>query len=154
MELRSIDPERNRRRRYSIAVQYRLDGGGELIIMWGRLGGQLRQRVETFGTHALLQRRYAALLARRQRHGYELLSSTLPALAQRTLTMDSSSRFIAQFQKNGYLGMFDTRLHTFVIRDVAPDVSPRVLQALAGQVLKDAFLDDDSSSQIPADRAA
>lgn len=137
MQFRSVDPSRNRNRRYGVVAQYHLDGhGGELVITWGRAGARYRQRVETFDSLENLQKRYATLVARRRRHGYELVQeiSSSAVASSSTLTVDSSSRFIAMLQKNGYLGLFDTRQHTFVIRDVAPDVDPDALQELAATV--------------------
>src|ERR1700690_1796145 len=74
MELLSVEPARKRFRRYCLAVQYRVDGGAELIVTWGRSGRAPRRRVETFDSLVQLQRRYKVLLARRRRHGYHQAS--------------------------------------------------------------------------------
>jgi hypothetical protein len=43
-------------------------------------------------------------------------------------------RFTPMRQANGYLGIFDCRLHTFLIRDVDPGVAPLLVETLTSQV--------------------
>jgi predicted DNA-binding WGR domain protein len=129
MELRSVNPESNRHRRYALTTQLRLDGGGELIVTWGRIGRRLRSRVEHFSTSSALEHRYDELLARRRRHGYVVF----PAVANDTsphevparpwtAVLDTKTRFLPLRQSNGYAGVFDSDLETFVVRDAELEV--------------------------------
>ena len=68
-ELRSIDPARNRFRRYLVDVQPNLFGW-TLRTGRGRIGKPLRMREKHFEDLEILQRELGALLARRVRHGY------------------------------------------------------------------------------------
>lgn len=70
VELRSIQPEQNRFRRYRIVEQGNLLGGADLIIEWGRVGAGGQVRCERFEGIEALQARRRALLHRRRRHGY------------------------------------------------------------------------------------
>jgi len=71
IELRMIDPQRNRLRLYGITESKTLFGEHCLRIVWGRIGHRrLRERTEVFSTRAALERRRLELLSRRVRHGY------------------------------------------------------------------------------------
>lgn len=70
LELRLIDPVRNRFRLYGIAETRTLFGDLGLEIAWGRIGHPLKRRIETFDDVTALDRRRRALLARRRRNGY------------------------------------------------------------------------------------
>ena len=76
VELRSVDPSRNRFRLYGITECCTLFGELCLRIVWGRIGNRrLRERSEVFEDRAALQRRREELLGHRRRHGY---TSTTP----------------------------------------------------------------------------
>ena len=80
IELRSIDPARNRFRVFGITECVTLFGEHCLRIVWGRAGNRrMRERSEVFADRTLLQRRREELLRRRRSHGYE---TTLRAAAQ------------------------------------------------------------------------
>lgn len=70
VELRQVDPARKRFRRYRMRECRTLFGEPCLVIEWGRIGGPLRLRSETFPTPGALASRKRELLARRRRHGY------------------------------------------------------------------------------------
>jgi predicted DNA-binding WGR domain protein len=130
MELRSVDPELNRYRRYCLSVQFGLDGGGELIISWGRIGRRMRSRVERFSSGTALERRYGALLARRHRHAYEVAqpARNVPSRVTEPLenvepAIDVATRYLPLRQSNGYVGVFDGLLQTFVVRNTELDVA-------------------------------
>ncbi len=48
VHLRRIDPSRNMRRFYTLAIQPTLFGGASIIRNWGRIGTNGRLMVETF----------------------------------------------------------------------------------------------------------
>ena len=48
VHLRHIDPSRNMRRFYTLAIQPTLFGGASVIRDWGRIGTTGRSMVETF----------------------------------------------------------------------------------------------------------
>jgi predicted DNA-binding WGR domain protein len=71
VELRLVDPSRNRFRVYGITVYRNLFGELCLGVAWGRLGHRrLRERSETFANRSALERRRRELLSRRKEHGY------------------------------------------------------------------------------------
>jgi predicted DNA-binding WGR domain protein len=70
LELRLVDPAKNRFRLYGMTEARTLFGEPCLLIAWGRIGRKLRRRTETFDDRELLERRWRALVARRRRHGY------------------------------------------------------------------------------------
>ena len=70
IELRLIDPIRNRFRVYGITECPTLFGELGLFIAWGRIGHRLRTRFETFEDAVALDARRSELLARRRRRGY------------------------------------------------------------------------------------
>jgi predicted DNA-binding WGR domain protein len=136
MELRSVDPGSNRHRRYALATQFRLDGGGEILVRWGRIGRRLRSRVETFATTSALEHRYDELMARRRRHGYVVFpviaNDTSPHEAPPSwnAVIDTKTRFLPLRQSNGYMGVYDGRLQTFVVRDAEGEVVAPLAHAL------------------------
>jgi predicted DNA-binding WGR domain protein len=82
VELRLVDPSRNRFRIYGLAECRTLFGELCLRIVWGRIGNRrLRERSETFTDRASLVRRRRELLGRRERHGY--VSTSTPRAAAR-----------------------------------------------------------------------
>lgn len=71
LELRSIDPSKNRYRVYGITECRTLFGELCLRIVWGRLGARrMRERSEVFPDRTALRQRRDELLAQRRRHGY------------------------------------------------------------------------------------
>lgn len=71
IELRLIDPSKNRRRIYGLTECVTLFGELCLRIVWGRIGTKhLRERSEIFESRAALESRRNELLARRRQHGY------------------------------------------------------------------------------------
>lgn len=71
LELRSIDPAKNRYRVYGLTECRNLFGELCLRIVWGRLGTRrMRERSEVFADRGALRRRRDELLALRRRHGY------------------------------------------------------------------------------------
>ncbi len=74
IELRLIDPARNRFRLYGMTECRTLFGEPCLIVAWGRIGQALRTRSELFSDRYALERRRRALLARRRRRGYTITS--------------------------------------------------------------------------------
>lgn len=70
IELRLVDPTKNRHRLYGMTESRTLFGEPCLLIAWGRIGHRLRARTETFGDPTSLDRRRRELLARRRRRGY------------------------------------------------------------------------------------
>ncbi len=77
IELRLIEPAKNRFRLYGMTECRTLFGEACLVIAYGRIGHRLRRREETFTDEPALGRRRRALLARRRRHGY-VASARLP----------------------------------------------------------------------------
>ncbi len=71
MELRLVDPTKNRFRLYGISEARTLFGELCLKIAWGRIGNRrMRERTETFVDPSALEKRRDELLARRRRRGY------------------------------------------------------------------------------------
>jgi len=70
VELRLVDPARNRFRVWAVTETPTLFYEHALFIAWGRIGGPLRRRLELFPSRDALERRRRELLARRRRHGY------------------------------------------------------------------------------------
>ncbi|MDP8999426.1 MAG: WGR domain-containing protein [Myxococcota bacterium] len=83
VELRLVDPSRNRFRVYGLTVCRTLFCEPCLRIVWGRLGNRsLRERSETFADGEALEHRWLELLDRRKRHGYVPLGIDWPSLLQ------------------------------------------------------------------------
>jgi predicted DNA-binding WGR domain protein len=75
LELRLIDPDRNKFRVYGLTPCRTLFGEVCLRIQWGRLGHRkLRERSEIFPDESSLRRRRSELLELRRRHGYRAIS--------------------------------------------------------------------------------
>jgi predicted DNA-binding WGR domain protein len=70
VELQLVDPPRNRFRFYAVTETATLFEAHALAIAWGRIGGPMRRRLETFDSREALERRRRTLLATRERHGY------------------------------------------------------------------------------------
>jgi predicted DNA-binding WGR domain protein len=82
LELRLVDPSKNRFRIYGLTECTTLFGELCLRIVWGRIGNRRpRERSEVFTDRAALERRREELLGRRRRHGY--VSTTTPRAAAR-----------------------------------------------------------------------
>lgn len=70
VELRHVDPSRDRFRRYHLAETRTLYGERGLLITWGRIGHPARTRLETFANDVDAAARWDELFSRRQAHGY------------------------------------------------------------------------------------
>jgi predicted DNA-binding WGR domain protein len=81
LELRHIDPRRNRARRYHLSKCRSLFGELSILITWGRIGARPRLRLETFRNEATRSARWHGLLARRSSHGYQVVVEARPSLA-------------------------------------------------------------------------
>ncbi len=82
LELRLVDPAKNRFRIYGITECTTLFGELCLRIVWGRIGNRRpRERSEVFADRIALERRREELLGRRRRHGY--VSMNTPRAAAR-----------------------------------------------------------------------
>jgi predicted DNA-binding WGR domain protein len=79
IELRLIDPAKNRYRLYGLTECRTLFGELCLHVVWGRIGHRkLRERSETFEGAGELEARRAELLARRRQHGYRVVEPRAP----------------------------------------------------------------------------
>ncbi len=74
VRLRSVDPARDRDRSYTLTWQPGLVGDGTLVRCWGRTGGAERMRADYYPDRAAAQAHVEALLRRRLRHGYRILT--------------------------------------------------------------------------------
>ncbi len=75
VQLRSVDPARNRDRSYALTWNPALfDEGGVLLRVWGRTGGPERTRLDYYPDRAAAQAHVETLLRRRLRHGYRVLA--------------------------------------------------------------------------------
>lgn len=80
LELRLVDPAKNRFRIYGLTECRTLFGELCLRIVWGRIGNRRpRERTEVFEDRSALESRREELLGRRRRHGY--VSTTTPCVA-------------------------------------------------------------------------
>jgi predicted DNA-binding WGR domain protein len=70
LELRQVDPSKNRFRVYRLTPCFDLFGTLCLFVEWGRLGRRLRTRLEPFSDATALELRLAEIVAIRKRHGY------------------------------------------------------------------------------------
>ena len=70
IELKLVDPSRNRHRHYAITETRTLFGEPCLVITWGRIGRRCRVRTEVFTSREDLAQRRDELLERRRQHGY------------------------------------------------------------------------------------
>ncbi len=72
--LASVDPDRNRARRYLLTWQPGLWGGGTLTRAWGRIGKPGRSLTVAFDDREAAQDAIVALIRRRLRHGYRVVA--------------------------------------------------------------------------------
>ena len=80
VELRLVDPARNRKRFYEVIESRTLFGEACLRIVWGRIGHRpSHEHTELFADRAALVRRRDEVLRRRRHHGYELAVSRSPS---------------------------------------------------------------------------
>ena len=70
VHLRRIDPSRNMRRFYMLAIQPTLFGGASVIRDWGRIGTIGRSKVETFDSVGDAARASIRLERAKRRKGY------------------------------------------------------------------------------------
>ena len=72
IELKLVDPSRNRYRHYAITETITLFCEPCLVITWGRIGRRCRIRTEVFATREdlALRRDELLVLERRRQHGY------------------------------------------------------------------------------------
>ncbi len=74
VQLRSVDPARNRDRSYTLTWQPALVGDGALVRCWGRTDGPEQTRADYYPDRAGAQAHVEAILRRRLRHGYRVLA--------------------------------------------------------------------------------
>ena len=72
LRLRRVDPARNMRRFYGMAVQPDLFGGASLIRIWGRIGTRGRQLIETHADEGSAISALMKLAEEKRRRGYML----------------------------------------------------------------------------------
>lgn len=70
IHLRRIDPSRNMRRFYTLAIQPTLFGGASVIRNWGRIGTTGRSMVETFYSDGEAASASIRLERAKRRRGY------------------------------------------------------------------------------------
>ena len=70
IHLRRIDPSRNMRRFYTLAIQPTLFGGASIIRNWGRIGTTGRSMVETFDSDGEAASASIRLERAKRRRGY------------------------------------------------------------------------------------
>jgi predicted DNA-binding WGR domain protein len=70
LDLRRIDPARNMRRFYFLAIQPTLFGGVSLVRNWGRIGTKGRAKIETFDKSEDVETVFARLERAKRRRGY------------------------------------------------------------------------------------
>ena len=68
---KSIEPEENRFRFYSIHIEQSLFGGFMLTCTWGRIGTKGQTRVIPFDTIEDCVQEFKQIAKTRKRHGYE-----------------------------------------------------------------------------------
>lgn len=79
IHLHRIDPGRNMRRFYALAVQPTLFGGASLVRAWGRIGTSGQSLIETFDHPADTATAFARLERTKRRRGYrDAPRTTLP----------------------------------------------------------------------------
>lgn len=72
LRLRRVDPARNMRRFYGMAVQPDLFGGASLIRIWGRIGTRGRQLIDTHSDEGSAISALMKLAEEKRRRGYML----------------------------------------------------------------------------------
>ncbi len=70
VHLRRIDPSRNMRRFYTIAIQPTLFGGASVIRNWGRIGTNGQSKMETFDQPEQAEGAFSRLARTKRRRGY------------------------------------------------------------------------------------
>ncbi|MFC3722013.1 WGR domain-containing protein [Neoaquamicrobium sediminum] len=70
IHLRRIDPSRNMRRFYVLAVQPTLFGGASVIRHWGRIGTNGQAKIETFDRPDEADGAFMRLARAKRRRGY------------------------------------------------------------------------------------
>lgn len=70
LHMRRIDPTRNMRRFYSLAIQPTLFGGASLIRSWGRIGTKGRSMIQTFDQEKQAIDAMAKLESTKRRRNY------------------------------------------------------------------------------------
>ena len=70
VHLRRIDPSRNMRRFYTLAIQPTLFGGASVIRNWGRIGTNGRSMMETFDSDGDAATASMRLERAKRRRGY------------------------------------------------------------------------------------
>jgi predicted DNA-binding WGR domain protein len=70
VDLRRIDPSRNMRRFYVLAVQPTLFGGASVIRNWGRIGTSGQSMMETFDDDEAAANSFIRLERAKRRKGY------------------------------------------------------------------------------------
>ncbi len=74
VRLRSVDPARDRDRSYTLTWTPALFEGGALVRCWGRTGGAEHTRSDYYSDRADAQAHVEAILRRRLRHGYRVIT--------------------------------------------------------------------------------
>ncbi len=74
VRLRSVDPARDRDRSYTLTWTLALFEGGALVRCWGRTGGAEHTRSDYYPDRAGAQAHVEAILRRRLRHGYRVIT--------------------------------------------------------------------------------
>lgn len=70
VHLKRIDPARNMRRFYALAVQPTLFGGASLMRNWGRIGRKGQSMMETFDQPEEADGAFVRLARTKRRRGY------------------------------------------------------------------------------------
>jgi predicted DNA-binding WGR domain protein len=70
VHLRRIDPSRNMRRFYTLAIQPTLFGGASVIRNWGRIGTNGQSMMETFDIDGDAAKAFIRLERAKRRRGY------------------------------------------------------------------------------------
>jgi predicted DNA-binding WGR domain protein len=112
LELRLIDPARNRFRRYGLTECRTLFGESCLRIQWGRVGHRrLRERCELFPSDLALRQRCEELLALRASHGYLMVTTnnTARSLASTSVAARQQATTAPEQPSPSYPAMASTR---------------------------------------------
>jgi len=70
VHLRRIDPSRNMRRFYTLAIQPTLFGGATVIRNWGRIGTNGQSMMETYDQPEEAEGAFSRLARTKRRRGY------------------------------------------------------------------------------------
>ncbi len=71
VHMRRVDPARNMRRFYTLAIQPTLFGGATLVRNWGRIGTNGKSKMETFDRPGEASGAFMRLARTKRRRGYE-----------------------------------------------------------------------------------